>query len=1162
MKLEAIDWSAALRQGSERHQAGGGPTRPVLADAQSLSALFTVDYAEGLGRLRRARTADPLNPLHALRAVLLRLRFGQWETALTLCQSLQEALPTSLPTYLRALATLGQEELKRAANLAQEVLQADPQFRLAQFLQVEASLRASAKAGRQLLSRLPSGPAFAPAWADLLVKVLLGGSEEGGKLARQILADRKALPAESKARALATQVLAWHDADSDQLEQALAALRPGSCAEEVLLHLVHDRVQKEAALKLVRRLRERFPDRPAVRRLQACLLTRRAMADAAADRYIAALRVVEGCLQLEPFETIHYQNRAALFTLMREPDAYHAAWLELNRHQYRLALLGKFSPADALQLAKPHRLFAEQARFSSRSPDGRRAQDSAIFAEEKVGDETSQVVNQKRLDEDPELLRQWIHHRRAELVFSHWALGGEARRVPLYPEDPRVARARFAGLTLATRSLATLVPEEGQLLADRVVGRWSALVGRVSTSYSPAPDDSDVQRLQALYMEALGDIALLCLKWSPDGRRPEIVEELLEFLDSAGPFFDESALRVALKAKSGTPDGVLVLKGFAYKTLGLEAARDTILTTEQCGQVIDHLGAYLLDTLSYQVYNADARASDRVQRALILAERARKLEPNNPEYQFTTARFLGAGGYYEDAKAIVALAQRSPRAREPAIAERLEKLRKSLEGKEEADGLLNPLDQVFVDMGGGVNDRVALLERELAEAPSSIQAYEDLVRVLVALGRFEDALDWSDRAMAHCLAREAQYRARLLNLEAQGLQVVAQRDQNAVQLYLNGVHRPALEIIESIPDGERRPYPLSYLLGRCLLALNRPEEARVAFESALGRCQRQLHRPILRRLAQDIDQAYLMLARRAVLQKLQVKAFDAALQEAAEMMSRLRRPELGFLDLARIHYEAALANLGQEQPTRTRPAILEVPGWDDALSEAYAAPSDLAASRLLVCLALEVDPVSRQQAEQLGQKIEALAPQEGVAVALVRSRGLREQGRFEDALAALDATGPDAAGEARIQRQRALLLLKLERFEEADAVVEAQHDSRAAGTAEFLATYGALAFRQRLDAAVQRFRRGSEAEAAAILAGARPKTAEETLEWGYCRACCRTRTGYRLRQQGRKAEARQALAQALAETERLLPSARALGYARLLELYATLDDEVAKETTP
>src|SRR5262249_28534930 len=115
---------------------------------------------------------------------------------------------------------------------------------------------------------------------------------------------------------------------------------------------------------------------------------------------------------------------------------------------------------------------------------------------------------------------------------------------------------------------------------------------------------------------------------------------------------------------------------------------------------------------------------------------------------------------------------------------------------------------------------------------------------------------------------------------------------------------------------------------------------------------------------------------------------------------------------------------------------------------------------------------------------------------------------------------------------------------------------------EFLASYPSLAFRQRLAAAVKRIREGDEAEAGRVLSAAKATTAEEDLELGYCLAFCKTMAGYRHRRNGRKGEARQALHEAMAVVERHLTAARAAGHSRLLELYASLDDELEKDGTP
>jgi hypothetical protein len=1168
MRLDDIDWAAALGAVRERRAVANGSPQRTLADAESLSALFARTFEEGAARIARARDAEPLNPLHALRLALLHLRFGQWDAALELCQSLQEALPgLALPTYVRALATLRQEEPKRAANIAQELITSHPKFGLALFLQAEANLRTAGKGVKKVLTGLPRGAAYVPAWADLVVKMAVSGSDEATKLAAQLAADRATLPADSRAQALAAQVTTLAGAEPKQLEERLAAVPSGSRGEEIILLLIHDRLQKGGTAEGVTRLRrlaERFPERRAVRRLYVALLTRLAMEEAGKDRYAEALRLVERCLRLEPHETVHYQNRAALFTLMREAGAYHDAWFELNRHQYRLALMGKISPADALRLAKPHRLFAQQARLNAEGPSGRRRKDHGVFAEEvrnREGGEsvTLLVLNQERVDDDPDLLRQWMHHHRAELVFSHWALGWDPRRFLLYPENTRIARARLEGLGACAKSLAVLVREEGARLAEQMVRHWGALAGRIGSSYVPDPDDPDAVALQGQYLETFADLALLCLTWRPDGRRPELIEEVLNFLNAMAPFFDERLLHAAFKEKSGQPPyPVRMLAGYIDDALGLDKTQQTTLTDDQRARVAHGLAAELLVRAAFRTYEAFRGAQGAAGRALAFAERARKLDPENVQTQLTAARFLLLGEYYDEARAALAEVRRSPRARAPEVASEVEDLKKFLDERRKADevGLQREFPLHDAAPAGACADRVADLEREIERFPSSIQAYEELVHVLAAAGRFEDAVDWSERAMAQCLGREGQVRARSLNLEVLGVRVLAERDQNAARLYLTGARRPALEILETIPKNDERPYPLGYLLGNCLLAVNRPEDARQSFEWALGRCERQLHRAVLRRLASDIDQAYLMVARRAIQDHVKTGAYEAALQAAADVIARLRRPEAGLIDLARLHLEAAVAALGAGGEALPR-LVIEAGRWSGRLAEACAPGDDLERARRLVTLAREADPAAAQQADVLLQKIAVLAEQAALAGALQKSGELLRTGRFDEALAALDAAGPSAAAEPRVLRQRALLLLKLERFADADAIADALHDSPAPVAREFVAGYPALAFRQRMAAACRLIRAGSDEEAMRVLSAARASGTDEAVELGYCRSFCRTMEGYRHRRQGRKAEARQALAEAMNEIERYVPAARAANHTRLLELYETLDKELA-----
>src|SRR4051794_37993743 len=123
MKLDAIDWAGVLRAA----EAGGSVDLSPLAalDLKSLSALFSDNFAEAIGRVLQARTADPFNPVHAVRLALLLMRFGDWETAAELAQSWAQKEPDlAIAGYLWGLATLRGEEPKRASNIAQDVLTA------------------------------------------------------------------------------------------------------------------------------------------------------------------------------------------------------------------------------------------------------------------------------------------------------------------------------------------------------------------------------------------------------------------------------------------------------------------------------------------------------------------------------------------------------------------------------------------------------------------------------------------------------------------------------------------------------------------------------------------------------------------------------------------------------------------------------------------------------------------------------------------------------------------------------------------------------------------------------------------------------------------------------------------------------------------------------
>lgn len=1156
MRLDAIDWPAALRAGREMAAAERLSPR-AAADLESLSALFTPTFGAAVRQVVEARTADPFNPAHAARFILVLMRFGDWSGAGELAEKLTEAAPgLALPMYLRALAAMRQEEPKRAANLAQDALTAHPKFWPAKFLQAEALMKTQLKGVRKHLTDLPRGGGAVAAWTDLVAKMLLSGSDDVSKVAAPLVKDPKVFPAGSRAATLVNLVATMADETPDQLEQRLAQVPEGSRAEEVVLLLLHDSLQKatpKEAVERVRRLHDRLDNRPTVRRLYVALLTRFAVALAAEEKYSDAIRLVEACLRLEPYETAHFQNRATLFTLTREPDAYHAAWFELNRHQYRLALLGKLTADSATKLAKPHRLFAQQARFSPSQTAVK--SDAGVFIETiRPNDvEKSKIlaVNQEKLDDDPELLRQWVHHHRAELVFSHLALGPDARRFLLHPDNRKVARARVAGLAETTKSLAVLVPAEGQMLAEWMVKGWTAAAEQVTSTYATPADEADVKTLHTQYIETLADLCLLCLRWQPDGRRPELTNEVLNFLAGVAPFFDEKALGAVVKSHPGRlPYPLGLFTGYIDQLLGIESAHERTLTDHERLRVTNGLAADLLVRQAYRTYAAYRDAGNAVSRAMPFVERASELDPKNLNAQLTAARFFLMEGHYDDARAMLALAQQSPKAKDPDAAEEIEELRKVLEERRKAADKGKTREEASGPTTAPEDNAVAAFEQEIEKFPSNIRTYEELVAHLAANGRFAEAVEWSALAMDRCSARDAQIRARSLNLEVLGLQVLAERDQNAVRLYLAGAHRPAMEIVTGI-DEHLRPHPLSYLLGRCLLALDRPEEARQVFESALSRCDRSSHLVVLRQLAADVDQAYLLVARRNIQDKLAASAFEEAAAVVGAMMNRLRRPEVGFTDLARVHTAAATARLGTDMPPLARPPGVGEGKWAERVTAVYGVRSDRERARRWLAVCREADPAAGTILDQLAQRLDALDEQTVIADTLAKSGELLRAGKIEDALAALDG----AAAEPRILRQRALLLLKLERFDEADAAAAEVRGSTTPVAREFQSAYPGLAFRQRVAAATRLIRAGSDADAMKLLGAAKPASDEEKVELGYCRGFCRAMAGFRARRANKREDARRALADALREVEPWVTTAKKTKHARLLELYDTLEND-------
>jgi hypothetical protein len=226
------------------------------------------------------------------------------------------------------------------------------------------------------------------------------------------------------------------------------------------------------------------------------------------------------------------------------------------------------------------------------------------------------------------------------------------------------------------------------------------------------------------------------------------------------------------------------------------------------------------------------------------------------------------------------------------------------------------------------------------------------------------------------------------------------------------------------------------------------------------------------------------------------------------------------------------------------------------VAEAYAAAADLERARRLALLSLACHEPSRRRAELILRKADALEEQAALADVLARSGDLLRRGQFDEALTALDDAGPAGAAEPRVVRQRALLLLKLERFGEAEAVTATLRQSSSPVARDFLQSFPALAFRQRVATACRMLRAGQAADALAVLDAAEPVADGDTLELAYCRGFGLTMEAYRLRRRGDEPAARRTLAAAMDRVEPHVAAARAAGHDRLIELYETLDKEL------
>ena len=1154
MELSRINWSAAAVELADEHHRTKTPrARRALAAVSSLRGRFSDDYTVAAASAVRAVELEPLDPMHRVRDALVRLRFGDPEGAVARLDALGEGV-ADLPLVLviKALAIARRGEPRVARNIADRALQVDARHAGAKFLHTEANLFAQAKGGLDKLAELPKGPQYDAAWADLLSKLAITRPGDARAVAAQL--DRGVITKGSRADSLARTVIAWTAAKADELAAAVAAQPNDSRAQQISLGLLQLKLDDDTtnAVKILRGLQARIPDSPSVRRALVAAMTRLAVDEAGAERFSTALRIVQACLDIEPHEPVHHQNRAALFTLLGEHEASLDAWAELDRHHYRLALLGRLDPASTRRYGAPHRMFSQAARLSGRTG-------VFLVEETKKGAITEKelVVNQEAIDKDPEQLRQWLHHTRAALIWGFAGLGTQRDRVLLAPPSPPVAEARAEALCSLAQSLAVLVPDEGQRLAERLSARFRAAAQNAPMRYSIAEPDADALAVHRHAVELYAELALICIRWEPDPAKRALFDEVMETVRAVSTLFDERVLEgLVADRREGAPTALGFLESIMRVVLEV-TGREVRLDPQQRKRLAGVLTANLrVNLVERRAVDSQSELTRHEVEALVeQLDLARKDDPESAKLEYWSAHLLMVGDFLDEAVEAIAAFHKVTKGDHP-MASRIERIQELIDEKRKA----GRAKQRQGGIGGApVTSRddkdIAMREAELEAQPTSMHLYTELCHELALADRWRDAHAWAARALARCLTPAGQTRARELALELAGLEILGKVDTGAMATFVAGARASAVPAFEKIGTHDSDA-ALEYVRGLALLAADRRRDAQQAFKRAFERCTRGIYLAVLRPLAQDVETAVLESAKKEIGDALAEGRLRDAFERIAERMTSVSRPEPYVLELARTQLAALLPTIGTGDAPLSPPPIRVDAPWKAELAAALGAKDIAIRIRLLADLAAKVHEPSAREAAALIRKLDDLDEQLAMASSLEQSTKRASAGDIAGALEMLGDLGPAGDKSARVLRQRAILLLKLERFAEADAEVAKLAVLPEPLAREFAGRYPGLLFRQRIATASALVRTKDFARARELLAACVPAAPDQEVELAYCRGYCAAADGYRAHQEGDRLSAKRLLLEALGHVEAKLGEARTMRHERLLELYGKLEADI------
>jgi hypothetical protein len=808
-------------------------------------------------------------------------------------------------------------------------------------------------------------------------------------------------------------------------------------------------------------------------------------------------------------------------------------------------------------------MFVQQARLTRKSPNSKINVNTGIFREEQTiknsVKEMILVVNQQRIDTDPEQLRQWIHHRKAELFLLHFELGTYPDHFLLGFRDDATAIVKIKGLALLGQSLKVLAGEDGRLLAHNIENFWLKSIEKNSCNYLEVEETPEICYLKKSHLETLGDLAMMCFCWQPRARDTEIVYELIEFIEAEILFLDIQMLFNSRdNREQKEPYSVRYLRQAAIKVLDPDESLKE-LSHQQQKKIGKHLIDHLLLRLSDDVFKESNHApKDAARRAIKILERSRGEIPDNPEVEYYAARYFYIADYYDETRKAISRFYRANQDDESPLIASVEELQNALDKVEKDDRkyYFTPRGHSRYLNNHSLEGQLNQFKEYLEHHPSSISAYEGLTHCLASEGNLEEALEWSEQAIGRCLSRKGQLKARMLNIELLGLQKLGSMYIDEIKLYLTGITVPLKNIIGEIRGDEPAGYELLYLLGICLLAEGDPEHARRAFEEALTNCNKQIHFAILKPLSENVEQTLYTMAKESVEQFIAEQCYSQAIEYIVKRMQKMKEPELMLIDLATVQLAALINHMksGEKIPGITQ-LKLTTP-WAADLAAALQEPEDIEKTRNLTLLAMKVQPTSKNRGEEILRQVNLLKSQLYIATALSLSAKYLQEGNFLEALQALDSLGDEGNQEPRILRQRALLLLKLEKFVEADHVVSTLGTFEDPVAKIFVNRYPSLKFHQKISKVQNLLRKGNTSGALAILDTMQITYEDEQLEIAYCYAFALAVKGYQAKSEKAHNKALQFFNQALDHLEPQIEAARQKSQNILLELYEKVSKDL------